>query len=156
MVNGFHQRPLSIQPSHPSLPSVLWPCVCSEGTGTKVVYGDFRRWLPEGHRFRTQRDFGSHELRLSPPLREDSDIRAEAKAAAASRETFGVAEGSVYDPSRASGVTGQTQLARLKNLHLVLAFPAEFMHVMVSRRTVSVLVCACEWCPPFWSACSDA
>ncbi len=116
----------------------------SEGTGTKVVYGDYRRYLPVKHPWRKHRDFGAPEKRLSPPLREDRAVREEALAVSSARDTFGIAHGSVFDPSRGSGLLGKSQLHRAENLDVVLAAPTEFMHVLVSRSALFPALLLCQ------------
>jgi hypothetical protein len=123
----------------------LCVAVCfREGTGTKVVYGDFRRWLPLDHAFRTDADFGAPELRPSPRLRTSDSIRSEGAASSAARYVFGAKPKSVHDPARASGVSGTSEVLRDEQFDPVLQGMLDLMHIVVRCLRVCVVVAHCS------------
>lgn len=109
------------------------PVARREGTGTKVVYGDNRRWLPLDHAFRTDRDFGRHERLSAPDLRTNEELRHDADVVSAARERFHAKPRSVHDPARESGVSGKSELLRDESFHPVFQWPSDFMHILALR-----------------------
>jgi hypothetical protein len=120
---------------------------CREGTGTKVVYGDNRRYLRLDHPFRVDASFGARERRPAPPLRSDCDVRSEAKAVAAARGHFRAKPRSVHDPARASGVSGESELLRDESFNTILQWPVDWMHIVVRLCIVGSYLSAHCLCP---------
>jgi len=96
---------------------------------SRVAYADYRRWLPADHPFRTDRKFGADELRPAPPRRTNDSTRQFVAAVQAARAA-GVAHGNVGDPSKSTGVLGQSALARLAYYDLIRGLTVDPMHVM--------------------------